>query len=57
MSMPPRISVPNMSDKSPGLMSPLETALASWGGEASVPTAAFIRFAACANFRSCMMTC
>ncbi len=57
VSMPPRISVPSMSDKSPGFISPFETAFASCGVEGSVPTAAFIRFAACANLRSCMMTC
>ena len=55
--MPSRISVPMMSDKSPGLMSPFVTAFASCGADASVPTAAFIRLAAWANLRSCMMTC
>ena len=55
--MPPLMSVARMSDKSPGLTSPFETALAICGADASVPTAAFIRFTACANLRNCMMTC
>ena len=50
--MPPRMSVLRTSDKSPGLISPFETAFASLGGVASVPTAALILLAACANFLS-----